>query len=90
MAKHGLTLDAIEREQADLERLKNELLEALAIAQNAQANQLTASELGRRGGLKGGPARARSLSSKRRSEIAKKAINTRWERERAKKAAGGR
>jgi hypothetical protein len=34
--------------------------------------------LGRRGGLKGGPARARKLSKKRRSEIAKKAARARW------------
>jgi hypothetical protein len=39
-------------------------------------------ELGRRGGLKGGPARANSLSSKRRSEIAKKAAEARWARQR--------
>ncbi len=36
------------------------------------------SEIGRRGGLKGGPARAKKLSAKRRSQIAKKAANTRW------------
>ena len=35
-------------------------------------------ELGRLGGLKGGKARAAKLSKKRRQEIAKKAINTRW------------
>lgn len=35
-------------------------------------------ELGRRGGLKGGPARAKALSAKRRREIAKHAIATRW------------
>lgn len=35
-------------------------------------------ELGRLGGLKGGKARAESLSPKKRSEIAKKAAKTRW------------
>lgn len=35
-------------------------------------------ELGRQGGLKGGPARAAKLSSERRSEIAKKAAAKRW------------
>jgi hypothetical protein len=35
-------------------------------------------ELGRRGGLKGGPARAKKLSAKKRSEIAKKAAQSRW------------
>lgn len=34
--------------------------------------------LGRLGGLKGGRARACSLSSRRRSQIAKKAANSRW------------
>ncbi len=37
-----------------------------------------AAALGRKGGLKGGKARAKSLSSKRRSEIAKKAAAARW------------
>lgn len=35
-------------------------------------------ELGRRGGLKGGKARAEKLSAKQRSEIARKAAATRW------------
>lgn len=34
--------------------------------------------LGRLGGLKGGKARARSLSKKRRAEIATKAAKSRW------------
>lgn len=34
--------------------------------------------LGRRGGLKGGAARAKKLSAEQRSEIAKKAAATRW------------
>ena len=35
-------------------------------------------ELGRRGGLRGGKARAKKLSAKERSEIARKAAATRW------------
>lgn len=46
-----------------------------------------AAMLGRRGGLKGGPARAKKLTRKRRREIATKAINTRWKKARAKKRA---
>jgi hypothetical protein len=38
--------------------------------------------LGRLGGMKGGPARAASLSAGRRREIAKRAARTRWARER--------
>ncbi|OHA20239.1 MAG: hypothetical protein A2849_02880 [Candidatus Taylorbacteria bacterium RIFCSPHIGHO2_01_FULL_51_15] len=34
--------------------------------------------LGRLGGLKGGPARAKKLSKKRLSEIARQAVNARW------------
>ena len=37
-----------------------------------------AKEFARQGGLKGGQARAKSLSPKRRSEIARKAAKTRW------------
>jgi hypothetical protein len=36
---------------------------------------------GRRGGLKGGNARASKLSAARRSEIAKKAAQARWQRD---------
>jgi hypothetical protein len=34
--------------------------------------------LGKLGGLKGGPARAKALTAKKRSEIAKKAAAKRW------------
>lgn len=43
---------------------------------------LAAVLLGRRGGLKGGHARAASLSAERRSEIARAAATKRWGRER--------
>jgi hypothetical protein len=36
--------------------------------------------LGRRGGKKGGPARATALSQERRTEIARIAAQTRWKR----------
>ena len=36
--------------------------------------------LGRLGGLKGGPARKKKLSKKRRSEIARNAARVRWRR----------
>lgn len=39
-----------------------------------------AAALGRLGGLKGGKARAASLSPKKRSEIAKKAAAARWKK----------
>ena len=37
--------------------------------------------LGRLGGKKGGPARARKLSAEERSEIARRASRARWDRE---------
>jgi len=39
--------------------------------------------LGRLGGKKGGPARARKLNSKRRKAIARKAARVRWSRRQA-------
>lgn len=36
--------------------------------------------LGRKGGLKGGKARAAKLSAQKRSQIAKKAANARWQK----------
>ena len=41
-----------------------------------------ARKLGRRGGLKGGPARAKKLSAKERSESARKAAKARWVKKR--------
>lgn len=37
-------------------------------------------ELGRKGGLKGGKARAKKLTAKERSDIAKKAAEARWKK----------
>jgi hypothetical protein len=45
-----------------------------------QGKDPAAVSLGRRGGLKGGKARAKALSSKRLKEIAKKAAQARWGR----------
>lgn len=36
--------------------------------------------LGRKGGLKGGPARAKALTAEQRSESARKAVLARWDR----------
>jgi hypothetical protein len=43
-----------------------------------QGKDAAAVSLGRRGGLKGGKARATKLSAKRRTEIAKAAADARW------------
>lgn len=53
--------------------------EAVPDAVPAQPEKNAAAvELGRRGGLKGGKARAASLTPEQRSEIAKKAAAKRW------------
>ena len=48
----------------------------------ARAKDPASVELGRRGGLIGGPKRAARLSPERRSEIARKAAETRWRKAR--------
>jgi hypothetical protein len=42
--------------------------------------------LGRKGGKKGGPARAAKLSPERRREIARNAVMARWKKEKARKS----
>jgi len=52
------------------------------IASRLVAKNPHAAELGRLGGLKGGPARAKALTAERRQEIARRAIQARWKRAR--------
>jgi hypothetical protein len=57
----------------------------IATGENAEINvddgkDPAAVSLGRRGGLKGGKARAASMSPRRRAEIAKKAAQARWQK----------
>jgi hypothetical protein len=52
--------------------------EAIGAPLVPQEKNPAAVALGKLGGLKGGPARARKLSGKRRKEIARKAANSRW------------
>ncbi len=59
------------------------ILEILAERGDERANAAlreTAALLGRLGGLKGGKARAKKLSAKKRTEIARKAANLRWKK----------
>ena len=51
---------------------------APSVQASGQAKNPAAVALGRLGGLKGGKARAKSLSSRKRTEIAKKAAASRW------------
>ncbi len=62
---------------AEIVRLSTVKLEAKPI------DPVTAylAEMGRKGGLKGGPARKASLTAKRRKEIARRAAISRWKRQ---------
>ena len=51
---------------------------AVAIRQDDDGRDPAAVSLGRRGGLKGGKARAAKMTAKRRTEIARKAAKARW------------
>ena len=48
--------------------------------QQAAPKKATAAEYARKGGLKGGEARAKSLTPRQRAEIAKAAANARWKK----------
>ena len=62
-----LIVDILTGEVEETIEEKNEIKSAAAV-------------LGRKGGLKGGKARAAKLSPKRRSDIAKKAASARWQK----------
>jgi len=51
------------------------------VAEDEEMREL-ARRLGRRGGLKGGPARAKKLTKQERIESARKAANARWSKKR--------
>lgn len=63
------------RKPTDINLIASEILKATT--QETDKNP-AAVALGKLGGLKGGPARAKKLSAKRRKEIAKKAARARW------------
>lgn len=55
--------------------------EAAPDAKTDDGKNAAAVALGRLGGLKGGKARAKSLSPKKRQQIAKKAAKARWDKQ---------
>ena len=72
------------RKPTDINRIAAEIVEAATNPPQTaplpiQINQ-AAVALGRLGGLKGGPARAKKLTKKKRAQIAKKAARARWSR----------
>jgi hypothetical protein len=54
--------------------------EPLPSSSSVEGKDAAAVELGRKGGLKGGKARAASLTPEQRSAIAKKAASKRWDK----------
>lgn len=68
--------------QKDTQQLARSVLDAIAPDAEQKPEQPVknpaAVALGRLGGMKGGKARAESLTAKKRSEIAKKAAAARW------------
>ena len=74
--------------QKDTQQLARSILDAVAPdaeppkkkrpVKKAKAKDPAAVALGRRGGLKGGPARAAKMSKEQRSESASKAAQARW------------
>ena len=52
---------------------------------DAQGKDPAAVALGRKGGLKGGPARAAKMTAEERRESARKAVLARWAKEKAKR-----
>lgn len=66
------------KKPADLNRLAAAIV-GDATDEMPQEPQSPEARAGRAGGKKGGPARAKSLSAERRSEIARKAARARWQ-----------
>lgn len=69
------------RKTEDVNQIAASILKAVTeepIQQPVKEKNPAAVALGRLGGLKGGKARAESLSAKKRTEIAKKAAKARW------------
>lgn len=66
---------------ADINRLAASIVQAATEGEPESGKDPAAVELGRKGGLKGGAARAAKLTPEQRSEIARKAAAARWQRD---------
>lgn len=66
------------KKPADLNRLAAAIV-GEATDETLQEPESAESRAGRKGGRRGGAARAKALSKERRSEIAKKAAQARWQ-----------
>jgi len=74
----------------DVNQMASNLIDAIAGDLPAEQPDIgknpAAVALGRLGGLKGGDARAKKLSKKRRSEIAREAARKRWGKSRSRRS----
>jgi hypothetical protein len=66
------------RQSKDLNELAKNIVDTATADQKPTKKNPAAVALGRLGGLKGGPARAKKLTKKQRSESARKAAQARW------------
>jgi len=69
------------KKSKDVVEMAHAMMEAIAsgdVPKTPEGKDPLAVALGRRGGLKGGPARIAQLNAKERSELAKKAAQARW------------
>ena len=66
----------------DLNKLAHKIVQVATEGEPDDGKDPAAVALGRKGGLKGGKARAAKLTKKERSEIAKKAAKARWNQSR--------
>ena len=77
--------DRSRRRPRDLNQLAKRLVDEStgdAPAETPDERDPAAVELGRRGGLKGGKARAERMTPEERSEAARRAVRARWDRAR--------
>ena len=75
-----------EKRPRDINQLAKAITDEATDPQEPQ-EESEAAKLGRRGGQKGGKARAQSLTAEERSEIARRAAEARWSSE--SKSGGG-
>jgi antitoxin (DNA-binding transcriptional repressor) of toxin-antitoxin stability system len=84
MPKRSSIRETHPRDANQLAKLVVEIATGERVPITEDGKNAAAVALGRRGGLKGGKARAAALSAEERSKIAKKAAAARWKSKRAK------
>lgn len=75
-----LLLSMKKKTEIDINQIAARIVEEATTETKAPEKNPAAVALGRLGGLKGGKARAESLTAKKRKEIAQKAAKARWEK----------